>query len=75
MPVQTESYHLQPAILVITTDAALIERACWNAVRYADGPMLGCYVPGSTPFIYCPPENAEVCWHEVYLHHVLGVKH
>lgn len=76
VPIQTDAYHIQEAVLVITTDQALLNRACYNAKQYADGAIEGCYVPTShPPAIYCPPDNAEVCWHEVYLHHVLKLEH
>lgn len=73
---QTDAYHIQPAVLVITTDTELIERACITAKRYADGAIVGCYVPTMhPPAIYCPPNDAAVCWHELYDHHVRGMQH
>lgn len=72
----TEVYHVQPAVLVVTTDLDLIARACWNAKVYAEGQIVGCYVPTSQPpAIYCPSDNAEVCWYEIFDHHILGLRH
>lgn len=71
----TQVYWSQPVGVVITTDTALIERVCWNAERYGVGPILGCYVPVPIPMIYCPPDDAVVCQHEWFDHHVRGMRH
>lgn len=76
VPPITEVYHVQPAVLVVTTDLDLIARACWNTKAYTEGFPVGCYVPTSQPpSLYCPPDNAEVCWHEMFDHHIQGMKH
>lgn len=72
----TEVYRVHPAVLVVTTDQALIERACFGAKRYREGAVIGCYVPhGQPPAIYCPPNDAETCWHEMFDHHIQGRQH
>lgn len=72
----TEVYHVQPVVLVVTTDLDLVARACWNAKVYVEGQPIGCYVPTSQPpTIYCPPNDAEVCWHEMFDHHIKHLVH